>query len=240
MRKHLINTAVAIALIVAACNPGAGGDSESDTTEGSASTVSVEEALAAANGYFDAFNSGDVNAVLSWFPADATFSDNFTGSISRDDFEQRLAWNMAQGTTLDHPDCLATEGDASGSRTVTCQSGTRNAQIQAVGARPVSTLVTLSVTPNGIEGLNEDFGQPDFLLATQPFTAWMESENPADASNVGFGVWSSVDDAETNGRLTADYSRQWAAYLALNCVYIPDLIDPQRDSYLDDCGFIGR
>jgi len=241
MRKYLVNTLVVIALIAAACNPGPRAESGSDTTGGSASSaVSVEEAQTAANGYFDAFNSGDTNAVLTWFPSNAEFSDNFTGSIPRESWEQRLAWNMAQGTTLDNPDCVATDGDANGNRTVTCESGTRNAQIQAVGARPVSTLVTLLVTPNGIETLNEEFGQPDFLLATQPFMEWMASENPEDASKVGFDVWDSVDQAEVNGKLTADYSRQWAAYLELTCIYIPDLIEPESDSYLDDCGFIGR
>lgn len=239
MRNHLIKTMVVIALIATACNTGAGAGS--DTTEGSASSaVSVDEALTTANAYFDAFNSGDANAVMAWFPSNATFSDNFTGSVPRESWEQRLAWNMAQGTTLDNPDCVATDGDANGTRTVTCESATLNAQIQAVGAHPVPTVVSLSVTRNGIEDLNEDFGQPDFLLATQPFMEWMDSENPEDASKVGFGVWDSVDQAELNGQLTANYSRQWAAYLAMTCIYIPDLIDPIRDSYLDDCGFIGR
>lgn len=241
MRQHLIRTVAVIALIAAACNPGTGAESGSDTTEGSASsTVSVEEALATANGYFDAFNSGDTIAVLSWFPANATFSDNFTGPISRESWEQRLVWNMAQATTLDNPDCVATEADATGTRTVTCESGTRNAQIKAVGARSVPTVVTLSVTPNGIEDLNEEFGQPDFLLAIQPFTEWMNSQNPDDASKIGFGVWNSIDEAEANGELTAAYSKQWAGYLESSCVYIPGLIQPESDSYLDDCGYIGR
>lgn len=241
MRQHLIKAVAVIALIAAACNPGTGAESGSDTTEGSASsTVSVEEALATANGYFDAFNSGDAIAVLSWFPANATFSDNFTGPISRESWEQRLVWNMAQATTLDNPDCVATEADATGTRTVTCESGTRNAQIKAVGARSVPTVVTLSVTPNGIEDLNEVFGQPDFLLAIQPFTEWMNSQNPDDASKIGFGVWNSIDEAEANGELTAAYSKQWAGYLESSCVYIPGLIQPESDSYLDDCGYIGR
>ena len=241
MRKHLIKALAVIALIAAACNPATGAGSGSDTTEVSTpSAVEVDDALSTANAYFTAFNSGDANAVMAWFPSNATFADNFTGSIPRDSWEQRLVWNMAQGTTLDNPDCVATDGNATSTWTVTCHSATLNAQIQAIGAHPVPTVVSLSITPNGIEDLNEDFGQPDFLLATQPFMEWMESENPEDASKVGFGVWDSVDQAEANGELTADYSRKWAAYLELTCIYIPDLIDPERDSYLDDCGFIGR
>lgn len=67
---------------------------------------------------------------------------------------------------------------------------------------------------------------------------WMEEQHPADAKKIGFRVWDSIDQAQENGKLTADYAQRWAAYLETNCIYIPDLIDPDRDSYLDDCGTI--
>lgn len=241
MRKHLIETMVVMALIATACNtdPGAGPASES-TESPALAAISVDEAVSTANAYFTAFNSRDVDAVKAWFPSNATFSDAFTGSIPRDAWEQRLVWNLAQGTTLDNPDCVAADSDSNGNRSVACQSATLNAQTQAVGAHPVPTVVSLLVTPNGIEELNEDFGQPDFLLTTVPFMEWMNAKHPDDAEKVGFDVWDSADQAELNGELTADYSRQWAGYLEMNCIFIPDLIDPARDSYLDDCGFIGR
>lgn len=213
---------------------------EANPTEAGSTSVSVEQALSAATGYFDAFDSGDTNAVLSWFRADAAFSDNFTGAISRAAWEQRLAWNLAQGTTLDEPDCVAEEPDATGARTVTCASGTRNAQIRAVGAHPVLTVVTLTVGPDGIEAFDEEFGQPDFLVATQPFMEWMNATHSRDAGMVGFGVWDSIEEAVANGELTADYARRWAEHLAEACIHIPGLIDPASDSYLDDCGFVDR
>lgn len=201
--------------------------------------VPIDQALSTAAAYFSAFNSGDANAVVALLSTGATFSDNFVGSITRESWEQRLVWNMAQGTTLATPDCTVPADGASGEgMAVRCESATLNAQIQVVAAQPVPTIVSLFVTPNGIQDVREDFGQPDFLQATQPFMQWMDEEHPADAEKIGFGVWDSIDQAQENGELTAEYSRRWAAYLEINCIFIPDLIDPDRDSYLDDCGRI--
>lgn len=198
--------------------------------------VSVDLALSAASAYFAAFNSGDVEAVVALFPAGAAFSDSIAGSATRDEWEQRLAWNLAQGTTLATPDCLVPADDRQDELTVVeCQSSTSNAAIDAVGARPVPTTVVLAVTPWGIRELREEYGQPDFLAATEPFMRWMVKVHPTDAERIGFGVWASTDEAWENGQLTAEYARLWAASLEGSCKVIPGLISPDRDSYLDDC-----
>lgn len=198
--------------------------------------VPVDHALSAASAYFSAFNRGDADAVMALLPDGAEFADSFSGAIPRDAWEQRLVWNLAQGTKLAGPNCSVPADGASGVGTaVTCESATLNAQIQALAAQPVPTIVSLLVSPNGIMEVREEYGQPDFLQATQPFMEWMEDQHPDDAGRVAFGAWNSIDQARDSGEQTAEYARRWAAYLEANCVYIPDLILPDHDSYLDDC-----
>lgn len=246
MRTSLPRTTLVLfAVLAAACAAGQPASSDASTTEAEKpagmEAVPIDQALSTASAYFSAFNSGDANAVLALLSADATFADSFTGSITRDSWEQRLVWNMAQGTTLATPDCIVPADGASGEGTaVRCESATSNAQTQVLAAQPVPTIVSLLVTPNGVQDVREEFGRPDFLHVTVPFMEWMEEKHPGAAEKIGFDVWDSIEQARENGELTAEYARRWAAYLEANCIYIPDLISPDRDSYLDDCGFIGR
>ena len=55
-------------------------------------------------------------------------------STPREEWERRLVWNVAQGTTLDVPDCTIVAGAPGESVTVACESATYNAPTQAVGA----------------------------------------------------------------------------------------------------------
>ena len=252
MRTSPPRTLVVLAVFAAACNTGQVSSSDASTTtppavaaqneaETSAAiqVVSTDLALSTAVAYFSAFNRGDANAVMALFPAGASFSDNFNGSATRESWEQRLVWDMAQGTTLAAPGCIMPADGTSGEGTaVRCESATSNALTHVLAVEPVPTVVSLFVTPNGIQDLREDFGQPDFLHVTQPFMQWMEEEHSGDAAKIGFGVWDSLDQARENGELTSEYARRWAAYLELNCIYIEGLISRDRDSYLDDCGIL--
>lgn len=176
--------------------------------------IETAEALATAEQYFEAYNSGEQGTLLALFPPDATFSDNF-GAQSRSSWEQLLAWNMAQGTQLESVECEATEATDQ-SVTVVCQHTNLDAVIQAVGGPPVPVTLTLSVTSDGIAGWEFIFGQPDFTTVLGPFGEWMSAHHPDDASKVGFGNWSSVETATENGQLMAQYAEVWQTYLADN------------------------
>jgi len=229
---------LALAVVTAAC-----GTSQSDTTVGATATpppstaqiastttsdapdapeiVPVDQALAAAAAYFAAFNSGGTEAVMELFPLSATFSDNFSGATPREGWEQRLVWNLAQGTTLAAPECTAAEGAPGEPVTVTCETATLNAEIQAVGGPPVPTVVTIAITPNGIQEFRETYGNPDFTHVSNPFVSWVQSNHPEDADKVGFGNWSSIEQAQQNGELTAQYAQEWATYLESKaCTYL--------------------
>jgi hypothetical protein len=48
----------------------------------------------------------------------------------------------------------------------------------------------------------------------------MKENHPDDRDTSGFGNWTSIEEAEQNGTLTAQYAAEWAAYLEANdCGY---------------------
>lgn len=192
------------------------------TTQATSDTVTPAGALAVNDAYFEAFNAGDAEAVMALFTPDVTFRSTFTGESTRTEEEMRIVWNTAQGTTLPPPDCTVTENAPGTAAFVNCESGTHSAEAQAIGAPPVHTTTAMTVTPDGISRLVYGYGQPDFNHVAVPFHRWVESSHPEDVDKVGFGNWTSVEEAEQNGLLTAQYADEWAAFLdAKDCVY-PD------------------
>ncbi len=177
------------------------------------------DALSDADSYFEAYNAGDVEAVLALFEPEATFSGNF-GAQTRTDWEQLLVWNAAQGITLSSPECTVTAEVLGDSVTVSCPYSHLEVVVQAVDGPPVPIILTLTVTPDGISQWHSIFGQPDFNTVGNPFEGWMQRNHPEDASAVGFGNWTTVEEAKQNGILTAQFADEWAIYLEENgCTY---------------------
>jgi hypothetical protein len=180
----------------------------------------VDDALAVATAHFDDFNAADIDAVLASLTADVTISGSILGAMTVAEWEMLTVWNLAQGTVLGSPDCTVTEETPGESVFVTCDSATKNAQIQAVGSPPVPTIVRMIVTPDGMTSLRFGYGHPNFNDANIPFQAWVQANHPADTESVSFGTWTSLEEAEQNGMLVAEYSTEWAAYLGANgCAY---------------------
>jgi hypothetical protein len=178
-----------------------------------------DDALSVADTYFEAYNAGDADAVLALFEPDATFLDNF-GAQTPTDWEI-LVWSVAQGTALTAPDCTVTEEVSGESITVSCRHSTLDALVQAVDGPPVPIRVTLVIAPEGIREETSIFGSPDFNTVAIPFENWMTENHEEDVGNVGFGNWSSVEEAEQNGILFAQYAEEWATYLEANgCTYL--------------------
>ena len=193
--------------------------STSTTTTAAEPLFTVDDALSVADAYFEAYNAGDVEAVLGLFEPDATFSDSF-GSQTRTDWEQLVVWNAAQGTTLSPPDCTVTEEVPGLSMTLSCSHFNHDALVQALDGAPVPITLTLTVTPDGISQWRSIFGFPTFNIFASPFRGWMKENHPEDEFAVGFGNWTSVKEAEQNGILTAHYADEWATYLEANgCTY---------------------
>lgn len=186
---------------------------DSDEPFGAADGLSVADA------YFDAYNAGDVDAVVALFEPGATFTDNF-GPQARTDWEQLLVWNAAQGTVLSTPECTVTGEVAGQSATLSCPHTNLDALVQAVDGPPVPIDLTLVISPDGIREWISLFGDPDFNTVSRPFSRWMSANRLDAAGSVGFGNWGSIEEAEENGILTAQYAEEWAAYLTeMGCSY---------------------
>lgn len=223
MRLRLLTAIALAALATVSCGSSEGNGAPETTpppppTTAPPATFGPDEALAVAHAYAEAYNAGDTEGVLALFVADATFSDNF-GAQSRSDWEHLLAWNAGQGTVLDAFDCTVTDEDGN-AITVSCSLENRDALTQAVGAPAVPVTQILTITPDGIVDWEFTFGQPDFNTVWDPFRDWMSSNHAENVDSVGFGNWSSVEEAEQNGRLTAQYADVWKSYLEANgCTY---------------------
>lgn len=153
----------AILMVAAACS----GSDESASTQGATSTttsvattttvssttttvpaVSSQDALAATDAYFAAFNAGDADAVLALLTTDGSFTDRFgSGGQANDlDIADELASFTAQGTVLTSPSCTPAENQPVEGTTLSCDYETLDALTQAVDALPVPTTATFTVT----------------------------------------------------------------------------------------------
>lgn len=153
----------------------------------------------------------------------ATFSDNFTGTVTAEENEMVLVWNIFQGTKLTSQGCRVTQSGPVQALDVECVEETRDALSRALGISGVTTRVSVVITPEGIAHLEQRFGSPDFEAAGKPFHAWMVVHNPDDAEAAGLGFWTTVDEARAIGLIRAKYAREWAEYLKQNrCTYRND------------------
>jgi hypothetical protein len=210
----LLVIAVGAALILATRSE----DSEEVATQ--TEGVTVDSALDVNEAYFAAFNAGDSDAVLALFTDDATFFDNFSGSVDQQDWELGLIWDMAQETTLTSPDCTVVEEVPATAVTISCEHETRDSLVQAVGAPHVPTTTTMTVTADGISDFSNRYGNPDFTTAGNPFIRWMEASHPEDAEAVGCCAGETFEESVARGELRLQYAKEWALYIEANdCVY---------------------
>jgi len=221
-RTGLLVAAIAVAVVlivgsVALLNNGS--DSNLAPADGGAS-ISTSDALAVSNAYLVAFNAGDAEGVMALFASGATFSTNFTGGMTFDEFEMLAVWDAAQGTKITSEGCSAKDSFQEQDTSVSCTGATHDAVVQAVGAPPVPTEIRMTIGPDGIASVLTIHADPDFKSARTPFNTWMQTNNPADAERADFGTWTTVEEAQEYGELTARYAEEWATYLAdNNCSY---------------------
>ena len=113
--------------------------------------------------------------------------------------------------------------------TFTCDYDTVDAPTQAVGAPPVPTTTTFTVTSLGISEMHETYPGRSFTNINDPFDSWLRGNHP-DVEGAGFGEWTTVEEAVEHGGIRIQYAREWAAWLdELGCEVIQGL-DDGRDS----------
>jgi hypothetical protein len=196
------------------------------TAVGAAPALTVDGALAVSDGYIEAFNAGDADTVLALLTSDLALSEKYTGmspsfeTMDHAFFEQRLAWDTAQGATFTSPECVVTDEGTGAAVTVSCEFGWLYAAEAAVGLPPVPTVLTMVVTRSGISQAAfeypPDFGVGSFGAGSDgrgTFDVWVVANHADDMEGIEFGDWDSVAAAEQGGILLALYVEEWAAFL---------------------------
>jgi hypothetical protein len=190
------------------------------TTQAAHDQELTDKAWAAVVTFFSATNSGNDDAVFGLFALNVVISDNFIGEWELDEWEMLQAWNTAQGTVMTPPTCSVTDEVAGESVTIRCSTGVHDAPSLAVNGPPVPTNLRAEVTTEGISKLTYGYGDPNFGEVGGPFEDWVVANHPDEAQLIGFGNWTTIEEATANGVLTAEYSAEWATYLDANdCAY---------------------
>lgn len=204
-----------------------GGDDKADvattvTTQAPPTTlpapaITVDEALAVNDAYFAGYEAGDVEAAMALFTPDARFTG--VGPTTHEKLRQNLAYKVAEGTVFTAREC-SVFAESAASVSLQCRYGQHVYLAQAVNGPVVPITMTMVVTSAGVTQLAEILGDPDFFVVSRPFDRWMAAHHPELASAVGFGNWSSVEEARERGVLVAQYADLWASYLEENgCIF---------------------
>ena len=101
--------------------------------------------------YFDAFNAGDADAVVSLLSTDATLSERFVSvdELDRESWEHDLEFFIAQGTILSSLSCTEADEQPAEATTFSCDYELLDGPTQAVGALPVPVTTRFAVTSFG-------------------------------------------------------------------------------------------
>ena len=184
---------------------------------------SIDDAESMIDAWFDAYNTGDDQASLASLAPGVVISNSINGTLTLDEWQMLLAWNSAQQTVWAPQDCAANEREPGVSVTVICSTVNIDAPSQAVDAPGVETTLVAIVTAQGITELRFDYDEDvNFNHVGIPMAVWLVANHPdvAEAGTVGFGNWTTIEEAAENGRLTRLYATEWANYLVENnCTY---------------------
>jgi hypothetical protein len=201
--------------------------------------VASEGPMATVDQYFDAFNAGDADAVVSLLTPDAALSERF-GSVGdfdqfeRMDWEEELVRSIAEESLLADHECTEADGGPAGVTMFRCDYGFRDALTQAVDAPSIPVITRFAVTADGkISDVQVNYNEAetlaepgtDFLHVGRPFGRWMLANHPEFA---GLAITDApVQDCcesmspTERGASVLQYAREWAAYLESNgCSYL--------------------
>jgi len=178
--------------------------------------LSSEDALAAADGFLSAFNAGDVESVLATLAPNASLGFRFLGEAEQimplGEWESLLAWDLAQGTQWATPECAVTE-QRPNDITVSCSTWKVDTTAEAAENTGVATRLVLRATPDGVTAVMENYSGTDFNAQAPRFERWMDKTYPGALDEVGFGSWSTREEARTAGVRRAEYAAEWSAFL---------------------------
>lgn len=167
-------------------------------------------AIQLATQYYEAFNQGDLTAMTDMLADDA----DITGVLGSS-FEQVMAWDIAQGSTVIDPVCR-TQDSADVSRIrVICELDHHPYLAQIAGGPATNIVATIEVSDDGeISFYNERIVADPLVEAIEGnFSVWLERSHVDDVARVQCCEWESVEDAAAGGTLRAQYADEYAIYI---------------------------
>lgn len=145
------------------------------TPTGPTGAVTVEDATAVNDAWFEAYEAGDVAAMIDLYAPDAELPEE---GLTLEDERLFFEWKVAEGTEMLPRNCTASEVEERDAVAVECEYAQQEYLSRAVDGPAVPHTMTMVVGPHGIERLESDFGDPDFNVYTAPFYAWMQAHHP--------------------------------------------------------------
>ena len=181
--------------------------------------------------YFDAFESGDVDAMIALFsPNAARTPTSFcfgTSQQCQDNFwaktityhERLLVYKVADGTVFENRSCEATT-TSQPEVSVRCEYDELSAVVQVIDTPPATVVATFVIGPDGIGSLQRQIGLDAISEAVENvFDNWVKQEHPDDAASIESWL-NSKDHARQAGVLVIQYAAEWLAFLeASGCAH---------------------
>lgn len=199
--------------------------------------------MAVVDAFFGAYNDGDTDGVLATVAPDVLVTETYRrGLPSPDgepytDWDQRLAWNHAQGEILTEPTCRLADDQPPAGATLDCAYTTLDVVVQAVSGTPIPTQAWFTVADGVITEIHQGYGKPDFASLGGPFADWMEETHP-EITGAGFSDWKSLDEAVEHGRIRVQWAQEWARFLEdVGCSDRPLTCDP-TEAVIDDAAAV--
>lgn len=177
-----------------------------------------DDALATVEGYFDAFNSGDVDATLA-FLLDEGGEFNVTSEpdspFAQSDYNgtvNLIAWSVASETNWEHGECSVVEGVES-PVVVECDFQIADLLRSTMGLPDLPASLTAAVDGSQIVGFEETFTLLPGEGAFARYLEWLEGAHPDEVELAAQLDWGSTDEAVASGEARARYADEWAASL---------------------------
>ena len=196
-------------------------DDPEPTMTATAPALSEGQAVVVVNEYFEAYDDGDLQRLLSMLTDNATYSDIAQPITDRPVWDAQLAWELAVETRITSRTCRAV-GSRLGSDTepgaeavtVSCSYQAQSAEARAAGQTILYT-TELTVVQGGIRSVRADWGNSEFSPADigQPFVAWLEQNHPEAVETAGALWGATIEESTTNGEARVTYAALWGEHL---------------------------
>ena len=180
-------------------------------------SIAPSTGSAVIDGFFDAYNAGDLDAVLATITDDAVISEVYDGAEPNPDGpliqapQQHLGWKLTRGESLGEPTCVAATPRSADAMSMRCEYVT-DGLLQVPAGTPIPTRTLFTIADGKISEIHQGYGDPTYSSHEFTFGRWLFRDYP-DMWAALFGAINSNEEAAEQGQLRA----QWFERLTDEC-----------------------